>query len=75
MADSDKRGFAAMSKNEVQNIASKGGNASPTKFQKGDKRTMKAAQKGGEARAQDKDVKSGELGRKGAQARWASDNR
>ena len=65
-----KRGFAAMSRDKVAEIGQKGGQASPTKFKAGDARTLNAAQKGGEARAKDRDVRSGELGRKGAEARW-----
>lgn len=70
------RGFAKMKQqgrdDEVKRIASKGGQASPTKFKANDPRTEQAARKGGEARADDEDVQSGELGRKGAQARWGS---
>ena len=58
---------------EIREIASKGGQASPTKFQAGDPRTEKAAQKGGNARANDPDVKSGKLGRQGAEARWSDE--
>lgn len=58
---------------EAQEAGRKGGQASPTKFKAGDKRTIDAARKGGEARAQDEDVKSGELGKKGAAARWDRD--
>lgn len=65
-----RRGFAAMSEERVSEIGQKGGRASPTKFEAGDPRTIRAAHKGGQARAQDRDVKSGKLGRMGAAARW-----
>lgn len=86
---------------EVREIASKGGQASPTKFEPGDPRAREAGekggqataqrhnedqnqdgksdfyqeigQKGGQARADDPDVRSGELGRRGAEARWGKD--
>lgn len=66
----NKRGFAAMSKSKVSEIGQKGGQASPTKFRSGDERTVRAAQKGGLARAEDQDIKSGKLGKMGAEARW-----
>lgn len=65
-----KRGFAAMPSSKVSEIGQKGGQASPTKFKAGDARTIRAAQKGGQARAEDSDVKSGKLGKMGAKARW-----
>ena len=78
MGNSD-RGLGKLKKegreDEIRDIASKGGQSSPTKFQAGDRRTEKAAQKGGNARANDPDVKSGELGRRGAEARWGDDDK
>ncbi len=71
---SDTRGLGKLKEegkqDEVEEIASLGGQASPTKFTPGDPRAKQAGKKGGEARADDPDVKSGELGRKGAEARW-----
>ena len=68
-----QRGFAKMPKSKVAEIGQKGGQASPTKFKKGDERTIMAAQKGGQARAEDRDVRSGQLGKMGAEARWRKD--
>ncbi len=65
-----RRGFASMPEDKVSAIGQKGGRASPTKFEAGDPRTIRAAHKGGEARAQAEDVKSGRLGKMGAHARW-----
>ena len=42
-----KRGFAAMSKEERTQIASKGGSASGGKFQKGSERARRAVREGG----------------------------
>lgn len=42
-----KRGFAAMSKEERTQIASKGGSASGGKFQKGSERARRAGREGG----------------------------
>lgn len=53
--------------------ARKAGKKSPTKFKEGDERTIEAAQKGGEARADDEDVRSGKLGKMGAEARWGNE--
>lgn len=64
------RGFAKMPKDRVREIARQGGKASPTKFEEGDSRARIAGKKGGLARSKDPDIRSGELGRKGAQARW-----
>lgn len=69
MATSD-RGFAKMPTEKVKSIAHQGGQASPTKFKPGEERAKAAGRKGGLARANDPDVKSGELGRQGAAARW-----
>ncbi len=49
MADSkgSPRGFAAMSKEQADNIRSMGGKKSPMKFKKGDQRTKAAGRLGG----------------------------
>lgn len=65
-----KRGFALMSKVRLSRVGQMGGRKSPTKFKKGEKRTMIAAEKGGAARAKDPFVKSGKMGILGAKARW-----
>ena len=44
-----KRGFAAMSQEDRERIASAGGRASSGKFKKGDQRTKDAGRKGGRA--------------------------
>lgn len=69
MANSSK-GFAGMPQDKVRQIARKGGQSSPTKFQPGDPRAREAGRKGGQARAQAPDISSGELGRRGVHARW-----
>ena len=74
MADNTRRrGLANADMQTRQRVAHQGGQASPTKFQKGDPRARAAGQKGGQARAKDQDVKSGQLGRQGAAARWGKD--
>lgn len=51
MADDDNnrkpRGFAAMRKEDADRIRSLGGQNSPMKFKKGDKRTRDAGRRGG----------------------------
>ena len=68
------RGFAKMPRAKVREIARQGGKNSPTKFQTGDPRASMAGQKGGQARARARDIRSGKLGRMGAQARWETIN-
>ncbi len=70
----DKRGLASADEETRERVAEKGGESSPTKFKPGDPRAKMAGQKGGEARSNDPDVRSGELGRKGAAARWGKDD-
>ena len=75
MADNTrKRGLANADMKTRQRVAHQGGQASPTKFKKGDPRAREAGHKGGQARAQAQDVLSGQLGRQGAAARWKKDN-
>lgn len=75
MPDNTKRrGLANADPQTRQRVAHQGGQASPTKFKKGDPRAREAGQKGGQARAQDPDVTSGQLGRQGAAARWKKDD-
>lgn len=68
-----KRGLASADQNTRKRVASQGGNASPTQFKPGDPRTRMAGLKGGLARSNDPDIRSGKLGRKGAKARWGKD--
>lgn len=68
-----KRGLANADQKTRQRVASQGGNASPTQFKPGDPRTRMAGLKGGIARAKAPDIKSGKVGRKGAEARWGKD--
>jgi general stress protein YciG len=65
------RGLAQADLETRQRVAHAGGVSSPTKFTSGDRRASLAGQKGGQARAQAQDMKSGEVGRRGAAARWS----
>lgn len=73
MPDEGKRGLARADPATRQRVAQQGGISSPTKFKQGDPRAKLAGRKGGQARASDPDVQSGELGRRGAAARWGKD--
>lgn len=44
-----KRGFAAMSREQADEIRRKGGKASPMKFKSGDKRAAELGRRGGKA--------------------------
>lgn len=72
MAKTNKRGLAQADHDTRMRVAHAGGVNSPTKFKPGDQRAKLAGQKGGQARAQAPDVTSGELGRRGAAARWGN---
>lgn len=77
MADNtSRRGFAGMDPEEAEDIQSMGGQASPTKFQKGSQRAQEAGRKGGEARAREMDSEDyEELGRMGGMSRGRQRNR
>ena len=76
MAKSD-RGFASMNPQKQREIAAKGGreaHAQGKAHEFSHEEAVIAGRKGGEARAQDHDVRSGKLGRMGAAARWKKNN-